>query len=128
MIASGKECHCYGTRSNAHGHNCLSPAKISWPSVAERLVVLPPATGKRDMPHQAFNVDAIIVLVEYESRALRLRQGTADRVVATREIVAHSRVLIAELDALLGMDAFRMGWPWPPLRDPPASPVPGHPE
>jgi hypothetical protein len=59
------------------------------------LVVLPRAMGGGDMPHHAFNADAILRLVEYESRALRLRQGTDHQIAGAREIT--SRVLIAGL-------------------------------
>jgi hypothetical protein len=75
-----------------------------------------------------FNADAGKRLVEYESRALGLCRVTADRVAATREIVAHSEVLIAELDTLLATGAFRMGWLRPLGGDPTASARGGHPE
>lgn len=36
------------------------------------------------MPRHAVNADAVLRLVEYESRPLRLRQGTADQMAGTR--------------------------------------------
>jgi hypothetical protein len=82
------------------------------------------------MPRHAVNADAVLRLVEYESRPLRLRQGTADQTADTREIIAHSRVLIAAPDALVARGRLSNGRAMAPLRsDPTGSPVPRqHPE
>lgn len=77
------------------------------------------------MPHLKFNVDAGKRLVQYEFRARRLSHGTTDRVAASQEIIAHSKILIAELDTLFAADAFQMGWLRPVGNDPPASPARG---
>jgi hypothetical protein len=64
---------------------------------------------------RAYNVAAAISLVDYAERALRLRRGTTDRMIATQEAVAHSRALMADIDALVA-ELTRMGWLWPAHR------------
>jgi hypothetical protein len=68
---------------------------------------------------RAYNVAAAISLADYAERALRLRRGTTDRMIATQEAVAHSRALMADIDALvaeLTSELTRMGWLWPAHR------------
>jgi hypothetical protein len=68
------------------------------------------------MSHLRFNADASKLLAQYESRALLLRRGTAERATATGEAIAKSRALIArivELEARFAADAMRAGWLWP---------------
>jgi hypothetical protein len=60
-----------------------------------------------------FNADAFICTVRYVSRAFCLLHGTQWRAAATRQTVGESRVLMAEVDALLVIDARRLGWLWP---------------
>lgn len=59
------------------------------------------------------NADALARATQYISRAFVLRHGTEWRVAATRDAVAQSRVLIVNTDALLAINALRMGWLWP---------------
>ena len=60
-----------------------------------------------------FNADAFTRAAQYISRALILRRGTEWRVAATGDAVAQSRVLISDVDALLAINALRLGWLWP---------------
>lgn len=63
-----------------------------------------------------FNADAFARAAEYISRAFCLRRGTESRVAQTEGAVAQSRVLIANTDALLAINAMQLGWLWPAYR------------
>jgi hypothetical protein len=68
---------------------------------------------------RAYNVAAAISLADYAERALRLRRGTTDRMIATQEAVARSRALMADIDRLvaeLTSELTRKGWLWPAHR------------
>jgi hypothetical protein len=60
-----------------------------------------------------FNADAFTRAAQYTSRVVAFRRGTECRAVATGDAVAQSRVLIANADALLAINALRPGWLWP---------------
>jgi hypothetical protein len=75
---------------------------------------------------RAYNAAAAIGLADYAERALRLRRGTTDRITATREAVAHSRVLVTNIDILIAeltSELTRKGWLWPAYRAPLESPT-----
>jgi hypothetical protein len=68
---------------------------------------------------RAYNAAAAIDLADYAGRALGLRRGTADRMRATQEAVAHSRGLIVKIDALVAeftRQFTSQGWLWPAHR------------
>jgi hypothetical protein len=70
---------------------------------------------------RAYNATAAIGLADYTERAIGLRRGTAARITATREAVAHSRALMANIDTLvaeLTSELTRKGWLWPVHREP----------
>jgi len=67
-----------------------------------------------------FNADAFTRAAQYISRAFVLRHGTEWRVAATGDAVTQSRVLIANADALLAINALRLGWLWPAYSASPA--------
>jgi hypothetical protein len=84
--------------------------------VAERPVVLPPEfAGCVMLKIRAYNAAAAINLADYAERALRLRRGTKDRMIATQAAVCHSRSLIADIDTLVA-ELTRKGWLWPAHR------------
>jgi hypothetical protein len=62
--------------------------------------------------HQ-FNAEAFARVAQYVSRASVLRRGTEWRMAAMEHAVARSQVLIANADALLTINATRLGWLWP---------------
>jgi hypothetical protein len=73
----------------------------------------------------AYNAAAAISLADYAERALCLRRGTADQMTATQEAIAHSRVLMANIDTLvaeLTSELTRKGWLWPAYRSAPGAP------
>jgi hypothetical protein len=89
--------------------------------VAERPVALPPEfAGCVMIKIRAYNAAAAISLANYAERALRLRRGTTDRMIATQEALAHSRASWATLtDALVAeftSELTRKGWLWPAHR------------
>ena len=67
-----------------------------------------------------FNADAFRRAAWYVSRAVVLRHGTEWRASASENAVAQSRVLIANADALLAINALRLGWLWPAYSASPA--------
>jgi hypothetical protein len=74
---------------------------------------------------RAYNAAAAIGLADYTERALCLRRGTADRMTATQEAIAHSRALMANIDTLveeLASELTRKGWLWPAYRSAPGAP------
>jgi hypothetical protein len=80
------------------------------------------------MPYLKYNADASKRLVAYVSQAFQLRRTTAHLTVATRDTIIQSRALLAELDALRGVDPFRMSGLWFLRSDSTVSRVPEHPE
>ena len=60
-----------------------------------------------------FNAEAFTLATQYVSRSVCLRRGTEWRRTATDDAIAQSRVLIANADALLAINATRLGWLWP---------------
>jgi hypothetical protein len=90
--------------------------------VAERPVALPPEfAGCVMLKIRAYNVAAAISVADYAERALRLRRGSTDRMIATQEAIAHSRAFIADINALVGKlasELTRKGWLWPAYRAP----------
>jgi acyl-coenzyme A thioesterase PaaI-like protein len=78
--------------------------------VAKSPVALPPEfEGRVMLKIRACNVAAAISLADYAARALCLRRGAPDRMTATREAVAHSRALMANVDTLVA-ELTRKGW------------------
>jgi hypothetical protein len=94
--------------------------------VAERPVAFPPEFEERVMLKiRAYNTAAAIGLADYAARAHCLRRGTADRMTATQEAVAHSRALITNIDTLLAEFTRQLtsqGWLWPAHRSAPSEP------
>jgi hypothetical protein len=60
-----------------------------------------------------FNAGALIELARHSEAARNFRRGTSNRSVETQEAVVRSRVLLANLDAVLLVDTTRAGWLWP---------------
>jgi hypothetical protein len=74
---------------------------------------------------RAYNAAASINLAGYAERALCLRRGTTDRMTATQAAIAHSRVLMANIDTLvaeLTSELTGKGWLWPAYRSAPGEP------
>jgi hypothetical protein len=73
---------------------------------------------------RAYNAAAAISLADYTERALCLRRGTTDRMAISQAAVAHSRVLMANIDTLIGeltSELTRKGWLWPAYRSAPGA-------
>jgi hypothetical protein len=80
----------------------LQPVRNEHAPVAERPVALSPEFEERVMVtiHE-FNAAASVHLADYASRALFSCRDTGRRLAATEEVVAHSRALMVEVDALI---------------------------
>jgi hypothetical protein len=88
----------------------LGAPKEPMASVANRRTALPPEANGCDMlKMRKFNADAAAHLARFVAASIDLRSGTVNRVEATREALAESRMLISSLNAVL--DATPTGWP-----------------